>query len=154
MVDEVTIAICNFNTTELTNNCIKSVIAKVKSFPFKIIVLDNSDVEKFKLDPSVNMSVVTVLDNTAGKYIDFNKFVLQTFTTRSHNNHGSAKHCFSVQYLINICTTKHMILLDSDTIVKRDLNIVDESIITCADTQQRSLDFRRTPYACRFTPFV
>ena len=40
--DKATIAICNFNTTELTNNCIESIFKNVYTMPFRVIVLDNS----------------------------------------------------------------------------------------------------------------
>ena len=39
----MTIAICNFNTNDLTNNCIKSIVKNTKAFEYKITVLDNSD---------------------------------------------------------------------------------------------------------------
>ena len=55
----VTICICNFNTTDLTNNCIVSIINKIKSFKYKIVVLDNSDKTKFELDTSrIDSSIV------------------------------------------------------------------------------------------------
>lgn len=50
MDDLVTIAICNFNTTELTNNCIRSIIKNVKKVRYKLIVLDNSDKIPFIAD--------------------------------------------------------------------------------------------------------
>jgi hypothetical protein len=38
----ITIAICNFNTTELTTNCIKSILKNGRLNNIKFIILDNS----------------------------------------------------------------------------------------------------------------
>jgi len=55
----VTICICNFNTTKMTNDCIASIVKNIKSFKYKIILFDNSNKEKFKLDTKlVNPSLV------------------------------------------------------------------------------------------------
>lgn len=150
----VTIAICNFNTTKLTNDCIISIIKNIKSFKYKIIIFDNSDKNPFKLDPSINANDIIIIDNTTNKYLNFNKMIVSCFNRQSHNNHASAKHCYSIQYLLNICTSKYMILLDSDIIVKQDFDFIDDNILTSADIQNRPIDFRNKKYISRFVPFV
>ena len=69
--DKVTVAICNFNTKDLTNACLLSLKKNVTSFKWKTIILDNSNKEKFILNNELKDDV-TVYDNTSGKIIDFN----------------------------------------------------------------------------------
>ena len=150
----VTIAICNFNTNDLTNNCIKSIVKNTKAFEYKITVLDNSDKIPFQLDSSIDKSRIEVIDNTHGRFIDFNKMIVSFFNKRSHNNHASAKHCYSIQYLLNICKTKYMVLFDSDTVLRKDIDFIDDNTVTAADIQTRPIDFRKMPYVPRFVPFI
>ena len=60
--NNTTIAICNYNTTELTNACILSIKKNVKSISYKIVILDNSDKEKFLLTKKDDN--IKVIDNT------------------------------------------------------------------------------------------
>lgn len=90
----VTIAICNFNTTELTNACIKSLIACISSFKWKAIVLDNSNMLKFTADEAIR-HCTTVLDNTNGKIINFDTVISQ-FGKSFDETHGSLRHAYSI----------------------------------------------------------
>ena len=71
--DKVTVAICNFNTTDLTNNCIESLFKNVHIKPIKVIVLDNSSQYKFKLRECFVEKDIEVIDNTRMQVIDFIK---------------------------------------------------------------------------------
>ena len=62
------VAIVHFNTPELTEACIMSV-RKHGGMDYHITVFDNSDQRPF----TANMEGVTVIDNTKGQVIDFNK---------------------------------------------------------------------------------
>lgn len=59
--------------------------------------------------------------------------IVSFFNKRSHNNHASAKHCYSIQYLLNICKTKYMVLFDSDTVLRKDIDFIDDNTVTAAD---------------------
>lgn len=146
---DLTIGICNFNTTELTNACIKSILKQCKSRHFKIIVLDNSTTEKLKLDPRLESRII-VLDNTTGKYADFNN-VNKHFGWSYDETYGSLKHTYSVQVMIDMCATKWFLLLDSDVIVKKDLeflDVVDDMMIGAFDVGKRKT------YRSRALPYV
>lgn len=131
----ITISMCNFNTTEITSNALRSIIKHIKNIKYKIILLDNSDKIPYKI-PSDLIGKIIVLDNTNGKYINF-KHILKTIkykTTSTLNNFGSLKHTFSIQFLINICQTSGLLIFDSDIIVKKDLyDLIDYKYATVAD---------------------
>lgn len=70
------IGIVNFNVDQLTNACIKSIIKKLKFTDYHIMIVDNSDKNrKFKLDPEIDKSLITVFDNTNGNLIDIDGLV-------------------------------------------------------------------------------
>lgn len=137
----VTIALCNFNTTEITSNAIRSIIRRIKTFKYKIIVLDNSDKIPYII-PKDLMGKIKVLDNTNNHYLNFSKYIdeiklIYRLIGNNANNYGSLKHCMSIQFLINICQTRGLLLFDSDIIVKQDLDkLIDYNFATVADIQK------------------
>lgn len=155
--DDITAAICNFNTTKLTNTVLKGL------FQFseckKIIVLDNSDKEKFQLDKNIDARKIEVLDNTQQKYINFNK-LLSTYPLSfdcKKNNYASLKHTMSIQFLLNICTTKYLLLCDSDIIIKKKIDFIEDGYATIADieeTGQASQNMNTNLGKNRFMPFM
>lgn len=110
----VTAVIVNYNTTRLTQCCVRSL--QKHSPGIGVIVFDNSDRE-----PLPPMDGVEILDNTRGQIIDFRQF-LQKYPDRisTANDWASAKHCWTVQWLINK-RRNPFILMDSDVLVKRDV---------------------------------
>ena len=72
----ITVGLCNYNTTELTNACIRSIMNanRYNAINMMFIILDNSDKDKFVVDLDLSDRCV-ILDNTAGKYINFKKIV-------------------------------------------------------------------------------
>ena len=62
-----TVAIIHYNTPELTMAAIGSLL-KNGGGPFRVVVFDNSDERPFPMAMNV-----TVLDNTQGQIIDFDK---------------------------------------------------------------------------------
>lgn len=113
-----TIAIIHFNTPELTEACILSLRKTGCAWP--VILLDNSDKRPF----TKKMKGVKVLDNTRQQLIDFDteleKFPDRIVEHAIQSNFGSMKHCMSVQYLWD-AIPDGFILLESDTIVKKDI---------------------------------
>lgn len=96
MNDLVTVAICNFNTTELTNNCIRSIKSMLTTFTPKFTILDNSNQRFFHLDRYIH---ATVIDNTHNKFINFNLLLKQSpykLMPYNANNYGSFKHACSI----------------------------------------------------------
>lgn len=118
----VTVAIVHFNTPKLTYYCIRSLLkhTTVK----RLVIFDNSDRLPFmsKNDEWVKANpFIEVIDNTKGQLIDFPKW-LATFPDKEPspgNDYGSAKHCYSVQWLIDHIS-EPFLLMDSDVLLHHD----------------------------------
>ena len=117
-MDNINVLIVNYNTTKLTNACIKSVIKTTQNA--KIFVFDNSDKEPFK---SVSEGV-TVIDNTKCQLVDFN-LILSKYENKTEygakSGFGTLKHAASVDKCFDLIND-NFILLDSDVLVKKDLS--------------------------------
>ena len=144
----INVCIVNYNTQLLTDCVIRSVN---KHTPGAIIyVFDNSDVEPF-VNEHEN---VTVIDNTKGQIIDFDKWLANypkhERSSARRNNFASAKHCYTIQVFMNMFK-EDFVLLDSDALVKRDLNeLVDKSCVFVGDVQGQPLykHPRVIPFVC------
>lgn len=156
---EITVAICNYNTTVLTNSCIDSYMSYNSHIMSNIVVLDNSDTETFI---SVNPAI-QVLDNTKQTIINFDKVISQfLWNNHLHSNNGSFKHAYSIEYLLNICTTDKLLLLDSDVIVNRTLSFLQSDDIIVSDVQmhldpiEQPTKNHNKPYLSksRFLPYI
>lgn len=71
-----TVAVVHFNTPELTRAAILS-IRKHGGADYRYVVFDNSDRRPFG-----KMDGVEVIDNTKGKYVNFDKEWLLVLTTK------------------------------------------------------------------------
>ena len=160
---DITVAICNFNTTELTNACIQSIVIMNRALDIQFTVLDNSNTVAYSLD-GVN-ALIKVIDNTKEKFIDFDKLLDNSpfrVSARNTNKFGSFKHAASIQFLLDICTTDKMILCDSDTIAKYKFDFIGSDAVTVADLQKNGTcayeDERRKNMIytskTRFLPYV
>lgn len=125
------VLIINYNTTLLTQCCIKSVNKFTPGC--KIYVFDNSDKEPF-----VNIfENVEVIDNTKGQIINWEewkkRYVGNKKTKGAHNNYASAKHCFTVEKCIELMND-NFVLLDSDVLIKKDFSdLYNDDYIYVAD---------------------
>lgn len=142
--DKITIATCNFNTTELTNNLIRSIFQNVKSYDFSIVVFDNSDKCQFKKDN--DLPPIRIIDNTNGQFINFVSLIKTMSIIPSKNNHASLKHSMSIQFLLNSCLTKHLLLFDSDTRLLKDIDFIDERIVSAFDIHNNGSKTRALPF--------
>lgn len=137
------ILIINYNTTLLTQCCIKSII---KTTPgTHIYVFDNSDVEPFE-----NIfKNVTVFDNTKGQIINFDEWIANYPKARERAcNFGTAKHTISVDIAMNLIN-EPFILLDSDVLVKKDLSDLYQYEYTYVGEESgEGLKMRVVPYVC------
>ena len=129
------VLIVNYNTTLLTQCCIRSVN---KTTPgCKIYVFDNSDKEPF-----VNIfDNVEVIDNTKGQIINWNewkkKFIGNKRTKGVRNNYASAKHCYTVEKCIEMFDD-NFVLLDSDVLIKKDITgFFNETYVYVAETRNQ-----------------
>lgn len=110
------VLIIHYNTPELTSAAICSLNKTTEGC--HVIVFDNSDKKPF-----VNtFDNVEVIDNTKGQLINFDKW-LDTFPNKIDvgNDWASAKHCYSVQWIVNI-RKNPFVLMDSDVLVKNDIS--------------------------------
>ena len=157
MNDDITAVICNYNTTQLTNNVIKGlqIFAKCKH----IIVLDNSNKDQFILDKTLNNEYIQVIDNTKQKYIQFDN-LLQTYKLSElckTNNYASLKHAMSIQFLLDICITKYCLLCDSDIVIKKKIDFIEDGYSTIAGIEQTgtaSQNMNKNLGKTRFVPFM
>lgn len=145
------VAIVHYNTPELTAAAIRSLW---KCTPgCRVTVLDNSDKRCFQA--AGPLGTVNVIDNTKGQVIDFERW-LGEFPDKSNgteNGYASAKHCYSVQWLIDHLD-RPFILLDSDVLVVRDLRPIwreDLAFVARVSTNTRKYGveiYRATPFLC------
>ena len=63
-----------------------------------------------------------VIDNTKMQVIDFKK--MHSGINSSTKNFAAFDHTFSIQFLMNVCYTKKLVILDSDTIVVNDFDFL------------------------------
>ena len=145
---EKNIVIVHYNTPFLTECLVRSINLFVKDA--KIYIFDNSDKYPF----TAKFDNVTILDNTKGKYINFDKWLekypRKTVAVGRLNGWASAKHCYSVEKCMEILND-NFILLDSDILLKKDISdLYDENMLYCAEevTQPRVNVKRILPYVC------
>ena len=146
------VSIVNFNTTLYTNAAIMTVIENSKLDDYQIIVFDNSSKYKYRpLSVFKDLCQLDVIDNTQGQVLDINAIQEHCFKLKSPNNYASAKHAASIQYLIDTCPCDNMILLDSDILLKKEIDFIDERIITAAH-YYKYIKFNKM--CARFEPYI
>ncbi len=119
---EFVVAIIHYNTPELTRACIGSLIYNGGvDDRLRIVVFDNSDSKPFG-----DASGVTVIDNTQGQVIDFDK-ELAKFPERDRSigcakgcEFGSVKHMMTVQKLWELISTG-FVLMESDILITKSI---------------------------------
>lgn len=112
----ITVCIAHYNTPEMTRCCIRSLQRHTPGVG--TIVFDNSDKAPF-----LPMDGVEIIDNTNGQIIDFDKW-LKEFPDKVDVGNGwaSAKHCYTVQWLVNK-RRNPFILMDSDVLIRKDISM-------------------------------
>lgn len=144
------VVIVNFNTQELTDCTIKCVNKHTPNC--HIYIFDNSDKTPF-VNTHKNVSVI---DNTKKQILDIDKF-LEQYPNRSKSPGYlggkciSARHCITIDKCFDVIDD-NFVLLDSDVIVKKDLNeLVDEGCIFVGDLESHPLNNsikRLLPFVC------
>ena len=138
-----TFVIVNYNTQELTEKCILSVLKHHENA--KIIVFDNSDSQPFIF----NDERVHIIDNTKNDKIDFKQEITQLLKSNNidtvSDTFGSFKHAITVQYLFNLLD-ENFVLLDSDILLKKPFinEINDTDIIVGEVDNERVKPFAVT----------
>ena len=114
----IDVAIVHYNTPELTEAAIRSL--NKHTVGCRVTVFDNSDERPFPH----TFENVTIIDNTKGQVIDFDEMLShypdKQDDDRNKSNFGSAKHCKSVDVLMDYLPNG-FILMDSDVLVTRDI---------------------------------
>lgn len=116
------VAIVHYNTPELTEAAILS-LRRHGGEDYHITILDNSDERPWKR----RMKGVRRLDNTKGKYVDFEK-ELAKYPDREPrhamlSNYGSFKHIISVQKLWELIG-KPFLLMESDILIRKPIDFL------------------------------
>lgn len=137
------IVIVHYNTPNITECLVKSINLFVEDA--NIYIFDNSD----KLPFTATFDNVTIIDNTQGQIIDFDKW-LSSFKRKaySRNKWASAKHCYSVEKCMELIDD-NFILLDSDVLLKKDISsLYDTNCVYVADIEYWKGNKRVIPYCC------
>jgi hypothetical protein len=142
------VAIVHYNTPELTEACIMS-LRKHGGMDYPVTIFDNSD----KLPFTKKMDGVTVIDNTKGQIIDFDK-ELEKFPDRSDtsNRWGSVRHMMSIQALWDILPNGFL-LMDSDILLKQNpSHMFNRNVVAVGHVQKFSSPFSR--HKTRLVPML
>jgi len=116
-----TVAIVHYNTPELTTAGIKS-IRKKGGMDWKVVVFENSNERPFTITEP--LGDVTIIDNTKGQIIDFEKELAKFPNKCSYLPHfASARHMMSVQKLWEILP-QGFILMESDVILSQPIDFM------------------------------
>jgi len=156
-----TVAIIHFNTPELTEAAICS-LRKQTGNRYDVVVFDNSDKRPFSIHNSQltihnGLEGVKVIDNTKGKYIDFDKELAKYPDMEARlgklSNQGSVKHILSVQKLWELIP-EGFILMESDVLIIRNIDFLwDENFAASGKVQYlqrvgRKEKDRLLPFLC------
>lgn len=141
------ILIVHYNTPKLTECLVKS-INKFVGTDCSIYIFDNSDKKPF----TYKQSNLTILDNTHGEIINFDKWLEkypQRFQTKAKmNNFGSAKHAYTIEKCFDLIQG-NFVLMDSDILLKQDISkFVNDSYVSCGEI------FKTTVVKSRVLPFI
>lgn len=124
----VCVLIVHYNTPELTAAAIRSLWKHTPEA--RVTVLDNSDLRPFCCDSVAAYGTVDYVDNTRGQVVNWEEW-LETFPDKipaPENNWGSAKHCYSVEVMMDRFPDGFL-LMDSDVLIKKDVRgLVDRSV--------------------------
>lgn len=145
---EKNILIVHYNTPELTMAAILSIWKHTPDA--HVFILDNSD--KRPLD---HIDGVTILDNTKGQLIDFDKVIGGLPKGReSINNYGSARHCYSIDYCMDLFDDGFL-LLDPDILVKKDVtSLFDDCVCWVGEKHTTTKHSVRIPRLYPFCCFI
>lgn len=140
----------NYNTTQLTTCACLSIL---KQHPdAKFIIFDNSDKEPFVNNDLFDLEYI---DNTKGQIINFDielkKYPNRTIAQQKSAgvNFGSAKHCMSIQWLINYLNDP-IILCDTDILLKKKIDFIDDTKLCVGDVS----DLHKDKNIYRLIPFI
>ena len=142
------IVIIHYNTPRLTECLVMSINKFVKNA--KIHIFDNSD----KLPFTAKFDNVTIMDNTKGQIINFDKW-LEKYPNKIKspgrvNNWGSAKHAYTIEKCVEMFN-EPFVLMDSDILLKRDISELfmdDKVYVGETITQAKSTIKRILPFLC------
>lgn len=131
------VATCAHNNPELVDALIKSVVKNSPSIK-KIVVFDNSPKIPFVLSREYGINV-EVIDNTKGRILNGNMY---------SKLGGSVNHTCAIQWIIDNYR-RDFVLLDSDTIVKKDLSEIADTRYAAVGKLHRN----RFTFITRLAPF-
>lgn len=114
----------HYNTPELTTATIRSLWRHHPDC--RVVVFENSDRKPFGLDGFNGQ--IEIIDNTQSQIVDWDKWLAQ-FPSKVRNNNGyaSAKHAYSIQWLIDHID-EPFLLMDSDVLILQDLTPIFNNI--------------------------
>ena len=122
------VLIVHYNTPELTAAAILSLWKHTPGA--KVTLLDNSDLKPFRCYDIAAYGTVDYVDNTRGQVVNWEAW-LDSFPDKIpavENNWGSAKHCYSVEVMMDHFPDGFL-LMDSDVLIKKDVrDLVDSSV--------------------------
>lgn len=145
-------AIVHYNTPELLTCCISSILKQYENT--QIMIFENSNKYKFE---NIFGNNVKIIDNSNNQLINFDIEIenliknnnldkkLTLDAEKQVSNFGTFKHSLSVQYLLDTIN-EDFILLDSDVLLKKRLDIDASSSIIISDYNEN----RIIPFIIKF----
>lgn len=123
----------HFNTPELLDACLRSVRKQMGEHQ-RVVVVENSTVRPYTCD----MPNVEIIDNRKGQVVDLDKRIGEwpdRWENKMCNNWASARHTLTIDAMTDVLTDG-FILIDSDTLLLRDLSPIADPTKACvADIQ-------------------
>lgn len=148
------VAVVHYNTPKLTRAAILSLWKHTPGC--RVMVFDNSNrltiADCKEWDDLRQSPLVTIIDNTRGQVIDFDKLLEQypkrEFFDRNMSNFGSAKHTASVDWLFDHLP-QGFLLMDSDILLMRDvMPLVDYNVAATGMLKPNAKVMRLLPLLC------
>lgn len=145
-IDKRNVAIVNYNTTELVEAAIRSLMKHTPGCT--VYVFDNSDRTPFK----TKLRNVDVIDNTKQQLVNFDaeleKHPDKWAEDTEKSNYGSMKHTMSVDKLMEL-VPDGFVLMDSDVLVKSDIKGFFDREVACMGSMRVKHDVPQLePFLC------
>ena len=138
---EASFLVVDYNTSDLINSLVKSIVKFSPGFKYNIVVFDNSDAEKLVIEDSLRSKAdIVVVDNTKSDLIDFNKLIRECVRTEwgKSNNFASLKHACTVDYCLRSlgCLHDDVVLCDSDILLLKPIDFIDDSFVAVGEVKK------------------
>lgn len=146
--------IVHYNTPDLLMCTLSSLIKTNERNIQTIYIFDNSDIKPFTYYDCFDVNI-QYFDNTQQSLLNFDKLFKKLPKDEqivSNNNLGSAKHALTVDLLIKSLDEQEICLLDSDVLVKTEINFTNSHFAAIGELNSKEI--LRDNRKMRILPFL